>query len=123
MSGLLLAYSKNQPAAKILKELLVFDWLCSGHKFLPEHLKTDNFNQEKNRLWQNMPQNFPLHFTYKTRNHFFKRSVFMRFSAETLEAAGFGANQQGVICFLAKKDEGLMGHSKILFIKDNQTAS
>jgi radical SAM superfamily enzyme YgiQ (UPF0313 family) len=123
MSGLLLAYSKNQQAEKILKELLVFDWLRSGHKFLPEHLKTKNFNQEKNRLWQNMPRNFPPHYTYKTRNYFFKRSIFMRFSPQTLKAAGFGTDQQGVICFLTKKDEGLLGHSKILFISDIQTAS
>ncbi len=123
MSSLLLAHSKNQPAAKILRELLTFDWLRSGHAFLPKHLENENFNREKKHLWNNMAQNFLPYYTYKTRNIFFKRSVFLRFSSKVLEAAGFGSGQEGIICFLAEKDEGLMGYRKIIFLADSQVDS
>ena len=123
MSSMLLKLSSNHREAVLLKELLIFDWLRSGHRFLPNHLKGNKLNKEKERLWYNMPQNFSPWYTYKSRNHFFKRSIFRRFSARALEIAGLGVNQEGVVCFLPEKDGGLLGHSRILFISDCQPDS
>ncbi len=118
MSAILLKQSRDHQEAETLKELLIFDWLRSGHRFLPDHLAENNLNREKERLWHNMPQNFPPWYTYKSRNHFFKRAVFRRFSPRALEVAGLGTNQEGVVCFLPEKDKGLLGYCKTLFISD-----
>ena len=118
MSFLLLGLAKNHPEHNTLKELLIFDWLHSGHRFLPVHLGTESLNREKEHLWKNMPQNGEPLYTYKTRNHFFKQSLFVRFSDKTLENAGFGGRKNGVVCFLAEKERGVTGCCKTIFITD-----
>ena len=118
MNSLLLELTRNHPEEKTLKELLIFDWLHSGHRFLPENLNPENLNREKEHFWKNMPQNKEPLYTYKTRNHFFKRSLFMRFPDKILKAAGFGAQKNGVVCFLAEKEKGVMKYCKTIFIAD-----
>ncbi len=123
MSSLLLAHSRNHPQAETLKELLIFDWLRSGRRFLPGHLETPAFNREKDRLWRDLAQDFPPFYTSKTRNRFFKRAVFMHFSAKALKAAGLGSGREGVICFPAEKAEGLMGYNKTIFVTTLQAVT
>ena len=118
MNSLLLELTRNHPEEKTLKELLIFDWLHSGHRFLPDNLNPENLNREKEHFWKNMPQNKEPLYTYKTRNHFFKQSLFMRFSDKTLKAAGFGGQGNGVVCFLAVKEKGVMGYCKTVFFAD-----
>ncbi len=118
MNSLLLELTKNHPEEKTLKELLIFDWLHSGHRFLPDNLNPENLNREKKNFWENMPQNREPLYTYKTRNHFFKQSLFMRFSNTTLKAAGFGDQENGVVCFLGVKGKGVMGYCKTVFFAD-----
>ena len=118
MNSLLLELTRNHPEEKTLHELLIFDWLHSGHRFLPANLNPENLNREKEHFWKNMPQNKEPLYTYKTRNHFFKQSLFMRFSDKTLKAAGFGGQENGVVCFLGEKKKGVMGYCKTVFIGD-----
>jgi len=88
MSRILYEISKTHPCHKLLTELLRFDWIRSGHRFLPDHLSPDLLREGKKQLWSQMPQEYSPLYTLKTRNTFFKKSLFLEFSSEALEELG-----------------------------------
>lgn len=116
MSLLLIKTVINHPQKHILHEILVYDWLRSGHRFLPDHLidEQKQLKETKDHLWKTMPQDFSPYYTYMTRNNFFKQSLFVEFSSETLEELGFSmsGNNTGIICFLPEKEASVMELTK-----------
>ncbi len=94
---------------KILRELLVYDWLRTGHRFLCECLCTVSLADIRSELRSEMPQSMEPFFTARERNRFFKQGIFYKFSGETLVILGLSKRQDysGVVCFLPEKDLSL----------------
>ncbi|MBU0483797.1 MAG: DUF4080 domain-containing protein [Proteobacteria bacterium] len=119
MSLMLHELSANRPDYELLQEFLVFDWLRCGHRFLPAHLQHDSFKQIKDHLWEQLPQNFEPLYSHQTRNDFFKRSLFYRFSAPLLAEVGLynELDGEGYVAFLPEQTAGVLKWNKVVVVK------
>jgi hypothetical protein len=114
MSEILADLIRPDPEAEILFELLIFDWLRSGHRFLPEHLGPQRLREEKQRQWQALPEALAPFYTGTTRNEFFKQCLFARFSAPTLRQLGFGSTGRGgCLCFLNEREDSVLELTRV----------
>jgi len=119
MSSLLLEVTGNRPDKELVRELLVFDWLRCGHRFLPEHLDQVHFLMEKNTFWKKMPQNWTGVYDYKNRDEFFKQGVFVRFSAKLLKETGLSDDgRTGYVSFQAKREKKIFKFSRVVLIPE-----
>jgi anaerobic magnesium-protoporphyrin IX monomethyl ester cyclase len=116
MSEILADYIRNDPKSELLKELLIYDWLRSGHRFLPDHLGPHVLKKVKNQLWRELPQEFLPFYNNVSRNNFFKQSLFVRFSGETLQELGLTDGQEGVLCFLNEKENAILELNKVALL-------
>jgi len=83
MNDILYQFVASRPDAGLCHELLTFDWLLCGHRFLPEIFHQD-INAYRDLLWHQAPAEIPALYTAKERNMFFKRGIFYKFSARVL---------------------------------------
>jgi hypothetical protein len=117
LSSLLLEISKKRNDQEFFQELLIYDWLRCGHRFLPGHLDIMVLAEQKKELWKRMPQNLAGGYSYQTRDTFFKQGVFARFSGRLLHLVGINAEEDhGYVCFLAARESTVFKHNKILHI-------
>ncbi len=100
MARMLLQYTATREDGELFAELLRFDWLRSGHRFLPEFLGPQSMPQEKDFLWQRLPQEYPPLYTSRSRSSFFKRATFAKFSLALLQAVRLDQNNaEGYVVF------------------------
>ncbi|NNK93483.1 MAG: DUF4080 domain-containing protein [Desulfobacterales bacterium] len=94
---------------KRARELLIFDWLRCGHRFLPDHLKDQYSGNDLRRLlYQKLPAEIPDLYTKSGRATFLKTSVFHLFSREVLDYLGHQVeSEQGIVCFLQKRERSV----------------
>ncbi len=110
----LVAPRHDQP---LLKELLRYDWLRSGHRFLPEELAGEEFTQVRDRLYHSLPDELPPLFDRRLRNHFFKKTIFLACSAELLAETGLSdKDRDGDICFPVGQQEGVLRLQKAVLL-------
>ena len=114
MSEILSDFSRSEPDGELLTELLIFDWLRSGHRFLPDHLGPQRLKEEKQRQWQALPEALPPLYVSATRNEFFKQSLFVRFSAPTLRELGLSADSGGILCFLNEREDSVLELTRVV---------
>ncbi|MFC1844790.1 DUF4080 domain-containing protein [Thermodesulfobacteriota bacterium] len=120
MSSLLLECAQSRSDKELVRELLVFDWLRCGHRFLPEHLDQEHFFMEKKFFWKKMPQNWAGVYDYKTRDEFFKQGVFVRFSANLLKETGLSDDTKpGYVSFQAGRENKIFKFNRIVFIPES----
>lgn len=118
MSELLLSLAPRNGDAGLVKEILRFDWLRSGHRFLPDHLDPELLREEKNRLWKVLPQEKHPLYDHSTRDRFFKQSLFLGFSGQTLRELGFAHEDRGVLCFLPEREDGVLALTRVVLIRE-----
>jgi radical SAM superfamily enzyme YgiQ (UPF0313 family) len=108
MSSLLLELTGGRADKGLVKELLIFDWLRCGHRFLPDHLEQKPLPIHKKKLWKQMPQNWDGIYDYKGRDEFFKQGVFVPFSEEFMQEIGL-LDESGTayLCFLANRENAV----------------
>jgi radical SAM superfamily enzyme YgiQ (UPF0313 family) len=117
LSSLLLQVTRERVDREFFGELLVYDWLRCGHRFLPDHLDTVSLADQKKQLWRVLPQNLEGVYSYQDRSDFFKQVVFARFSGQLLEEVGIApGNEAGSICFQAAREATVFKHSSVIFI-------
>ena len=117
MSSFLLELTVGRPDQELLRELLIFDWLRCGHRFLPPHLQQEPLTHCKKILWKNMPQNYEGLYDYRSRDEFFKQGVFAVFSGSFLKETGFSDDgQPSYVCFQAARESSVFKHSRVLLI-------
>jgi len=117
MSLMLLKLADQRQDRKILRELLAFDWLQSGHRYLPEHLQVSSLPEIKRRLRERLEQNCRNLYDHHSRNAFFKQSVFAYFSGEALRETGLGQEDRGgYVCFLPQELPGVLKHKQAVVI-------
>ena len=116
---LLRQHISGRDDARLLVELLRYDWLRCGHRFLPEFLEMqaeeESASETKNRLYQTLPEELPGVYRRGEKNQFFKRAVCLRFSEEALRELDFQVSSlTGPLCFLAEREEGLFRFNRVL---------
>ncbi len=119
MTELLIEYIRDRDDAALVTELLCYDWLRCGHRFLPGSLPHNPIAELRTQLRKTMPQEVASLYTSIARNRFFKQGIFFRFSAAALDVIGLKTEGLfGVVCFLAEKDSGLNGWSRTLLLPE-----
>ena len=117
MSSFLLEAVRHRPDRKLLMELLIFDWLRCGHRFLPPHLEQEPILRHKNILWKQMAQNWNGVYDYKSRDEFFRQGIFVQFSGDLLNEIGLSSDgQQAHVCFQPARELTVFKHSRVLLI-------
>jgi hypothetical protein len=112
MTRMLVELAQARPDGELLRELLRFDWLVSGQRLLPDWLAAEPSKEIRDHLWHHLPEEFPPQYTRLTRNEFFKRGIFARFSGELLKTVGLAQDElPGYVCFF-QEQEYVAGHQR-----------
>jgi hypothetical protein len=112
MSRMLVELARSRPDRELFCELLRFDWLASGQRVPAPSLAGEPSREIRDHLWHHLPESLPPHYTRLTRNEFFKRGIFARFSGPLLRAVGLtDGSVEGYVCFLAEQ-ESVAGHQR-----------
>jgi radical SAM superfamily enzyme YgiQ (UPF0313 family) len=124
MSSLLLEHSGQRPDRELLRELLVFDWLRCGHRFLPSHLEQEPLSNCKKMIWQKMPQNWEGGYDYKSRDEFFKQGVFAEFSGQLLQEIGISDESDAAyLCFQPDRENTVFRFNRFVLIPESIVGS
>jgi len=119
LSSLLLEAVRSRPDFDLIKELLVFDWLRCGHRFLPKHLDGGDIVRLKQHLWKNMAQGMEGLYDYKSRDEFFKQGTFCRFSGELLQEVGLAGNaDSSIVCFRPEREDTVFRLNRFIVIPE-----
>ncbi len=117
MTELLVEYIKTRDDAALLMELLCYDWLRCGHRFLPDCLPHTPIVELRALLRKTMPEAMEPLYTSFERNRFFKQGIFFRFSSAALNTIGLEVRgASGVLCFPVEKDSGLHAWSRAFLL-------
>ncbi len=114
MSMILVEFAGEREDSPLLLDLLRYDWLRCGHRFLPSHLQAESLHEIRGRMRLTLPQNYPPLYDYRTREEFFKRSVFIRLSDQALKTIGF--SEGGVICLLPERTKSVHRHQETVLL-------
>ena len=103
---------------ELIRELLVYDWLCCGKRNLPPCLSgaLKDARQLKDMLYQQLATDIPGLYSKKDRNRFFRQTVFHQFSIECLNELGVVTNEPACFAFLQEREKSLMKLQKHVLI-------
>jgi len=116
MCTILVEMTSGWNDSEIIREILKYDWLRTGNRFLPDQLKDEPLKKEKDRLWQTLPLDYPPYYSRQSRNTFFKQSVFATFSQETLREIGLVDGSRRTVCFSEKRENNVLQLQKTFLI-------
>jgi len=117
MTQMLCALAQGRPDRDLVLEILRYDWLRCGHRFLPDCLQTTETLQEtKKHLRERLPQNYPDLFDHVTRSEFLRQTTFSHFSPIALEKLGFPAAPDSTIAFLPARSQSIFKHCKTVLL-------
>ncbi len=114
MTRMLVELGQMRSDRELFCELVRFDWLVSGQRLLPPCLIAEPSKEIRDHLWHHLPEDLPPHYTRLTRNEFFKRGIFARFSGTLLTDVGLADGLPeggGYVCFLPEQ-EHVAGHQR-----------
>ena len=104
--------------AGLLGDVLRYDWLRCGFRFLPDCLSeglAEIPEETRSRLYQRLPGEMPGLYDRAGRNHFFRKAFFLRWRPETVAAAAaLGLPPGEVCCVSLDKDGGLFGLQRVV---------
>ncbi len=112
---------ENRKDAGVIVEILQYDWLRCGFRFLPESLAIFGNNAQPNytrsQLYQVMPPELSGVYKKNNRNQFFRKSFFLRISAPTLSHLGLETKSSApCLCVLQDKEGGMYGYKKVILL-------
>ena len=115
LNEILFDYAHSEPDKEILEELLIYDWLSCGHRFLPKGVH-ENLNDIRNGLYKTLPETVPDLYDRKTRNFFFKKNIFYKFSGDLLKFTEIKEqSKEGHVVFLPSENK-VIKKNKCLFL-------
>ncbi len=126
LSRILLDHLKSRDDFPLLRELLCYDWLRCGHRFLPDHLKEaalaiDSFRKT---LFSRLPETLEGCYGKNDRPYFFKKSVFYPFSRESLSHIGYEVkSSRGIVRFLSEREENVLRLHRVQIIAEEKGTS
>jgi len=104
----------------LARELICFDWLRCGHRFLPEPLRYQEkpIDELRRELYHQVPHEVEGLFQPSERKTWIKTSVFHWFSGAALEHAGFCAGgESNLVCFLNQREESVYRLNKAVILQ------
>ncbi|MCK4839013.1 MAG: DUF4080 domain-containing protein [Desulfobulbaceae bacterium] len=112
LAELLLKATVERPDGALIGELLRYDWLRCGNRFLPQFLQTEELQGLRKNLSRTMAQNLPPLYDYRSRDEFFRKTIFAEFSGPALQQLGLASedNKTGIICFLPATKPSIHSH-------------
>lgn len=117
LADLLADLARNRSDGQLLLEILRYDWLRCGHRFLPAPLGQNDLPDCARHLSRSLPPNMAPLFEYRDRNEFIKRQVFSRFSGRALAVFGWSAPKEGgIVAFLAEREKSLHRHQRTILL-------
>jgi len=121
LSSILLAHLQLRADFPVLRDLLCYDWLRCGHRFLPDHLKDENLGVDtlRKRLFHQLPETLAGCYDKSDRTFFFKKSVFYHFSRESLHHMGYEVRSaQGIIRFSPEREKNVLRLHRVQLITE-----
>jgi radical SAM superfamily enzyme YgiQ (UPF0313 family) len=122
MAEQLVRLSAKRADGECILEILRYDWLRCGFRFLPDCLLPgDDERAEadavRSRLYQSMPPEMEGLYRKNNRNQFFRKSYFLPVSAKTVELLGLeNSYENPCLCVLQEKEKGMFGYKKVCIL-------
>ena len=104
--------ARQRQDSTLLLNLLCYDWLRCGHRFLPEELAETPQPKLRDHLRRTLPQEMDGLFSSRTRTEFLKQSVFLQLSAEGMAALGMGGKEASLLAVLPEQGGGVLPFNK-----------
>jgi len=103
-----------------IREILMYDWFRCGYRFVADCLVSfrtmEQLQETKGFLYKNLPVEIEGLYKKGSRNHFFKKSIFMRMSNQALQECGFhDTGKAGCVCFLREREKSIYKLNKVYF--------
>ncbi len=117
----LVELASRRDDGELIVDLLRFDWLRCGFRFLPSCLKLENDKEQpeqtKSKLYQILPAEMEGVYRKNNRNQFFRKSYFLRISQKALDEIGVSPNSEhSCLCFLQERELSLNAFNKVLIL-------
>jgi hypothetical protein len=107
LARMLLELARGRADRSLFLELLRYDWLCCGHRFLPPFLEERPLADLRAELRETLPPSMAGIYTMRERSEFLKRAVFLKLSGGAVTAIGLeGAGPGSVLCFQPRLGAG-----------------
>lgn len=105
----------------LLLEILRYDWLRCGHRFLPLFLQVELAEEQplvvRNYVYQQTAAEIPGVFDKGSRNNFFKKGFFLRFSGQCLLELDLSqGGERAVVIFLPEREASLYRLNKTVVV-------
>jgi hypothetical protein len=117
MCSLLVRLAAGRDDRDLLLELLRYDWLRCGFRFLPDFLEEGGLAEPpeatRSALYQLLPEEIVGVYGRANRNQFFRKSFFIRVSPEALGELGLSSVAANpCLAILAEREKSLFGFNK-----------
>jgi radical SAM superfamily enzyme YgiQ (UPF0313 family) len=108
----LVEFASRRDDRELIVELLRYDWLRCGFRYLPPCLRIDGNKEQpeetRSFLYRTLPPEMDGVYQKNTRNHFFRKSYFLRISQEALSEIGVSTNfPRPCLCILQERKKSL----------------
>jgi radical SAM superfamily enzyme YgiQ (UPF0313 family) len=123
----LMTVKLNQLIAKredrgLIRELLLYDWFRCGYRFLPDcltpYMTMEQLRSVKGILYRGLPGEIEGVYSKGSRNHFFKKSIFMPISRTAIRECDLSdTGDSDCVCFLREREESLYKLNKVFLFK------
>jgi len=122
MGHLLSQLIRGRRDGSLLLEILRYDWLRCGHRFLPPYLQVEIAEEQplavRDYVYQQAASELAGLFDKGSRNQFFKKGFFLRFSGQCLRELGLSQDgEEGVLVFLPEREASLYSLNKTVIVK------
>jgi radical SAM superfamily enzyme YgiQ (UPF0313 family) len=122
MGYLLSQLIQTRKDGALLLEILRYDWLRCGHRFLPSFLQVTLAEEQplavRDEIYQQIASGGGGLFDIESRKQFFKKGFFLRFSGQCLRELDLSQDgEQAVIIFLPEREISLYRLNKTLVVK------
>lgn len=117
MARMLCELVKERPDQAVMRELLCYDWLRCGHRFLPDFLGAKPLAELRTELRNSLPASLEGLYAARQRTEFLKRGVFLELSAQALAEVGLdGGSGPAAVCFLPMPAAGVVKHCRVVVV-------
>lgn len=114
LARMLCELARGRADRELLLELMRYDWLCCGHRFLPASLEERPLSELRAELRYSLPPSMEGWYGARERSEFLKRGVFLKLSARAGEEIGLDREERtATVCFLPEDPPGTGRRIKI----------
>ena len=124
LSSILSSCVKARSDHHLISELLCYDWLRCGHRYLPDHLINRELAVDDLRrtMFKTLPEVLDGFYDKRARAYFFKKGVFYYFSREAMQHIGYeGSTRPGIMRFSSEREDTVLRLHKVQKIPDQIT--